>query len=127
MGKTTSQKLRLGLFVINGLMLFVLAAHYIGDKQKMFGKTKHLKPVFNNVIGVQLGKNVRYSRINIGNVNGIEMINDFTIKVAILIDKTIFPHLKKNAIATVGFNGSASTMIKYYFGQGDVNRCQSWG
>ncbi|MFV8335788.1 MlaD family protein [Flavobacterium sp. RSP29] len=111
MEKTTSQKLRLGLFVIIGLTLFVLAVYFIGDKQKMFGKTNHLKAVFNNVSGLQLGNNVRYSGINVGTVRGIEMINDSTIKVDMLIDKTIFPHIKKNAVATIGSDGLVGNMI----------------
>ena len=43
MKQTTSQKIRLGLFVIIGLILFVLAVYFIGNKQKMFGNTNHLK------------------------------------------------------------------------------------
>jgi phospholipid/cholesterol/gamma-HCH transport system substrate-binding protein len=111
MEKTTSQKIRLGLFVIIGLTLFVLAVYFIGDKQKMFGKTNHLKAVFNNVSGLQLGNNVRYSGINVGTVRGIEMINDSTIKVDMLIEKTIFPHIRKNAIATIGSDGLVGNMI----------------
>ncbi len=111
MEKTTSQKLRLGLFVIIGLTLFVLAVYFIGDKQKIFGKTNHLKAVFNNVSGLQLGNNVRYSGINVGTVRGIEMINDSTIKVDMLIDKTIFPHIRKNAFATIGSDGLVGNMI----------------
>ena len=111
MEKTTSQKLRLGLFVITGLLLFVLAVYLIGDKQKMFGKTNHLKAVFNNVSGLQLGNNVRYSGINVGTVREIEMINDTTIQVDMLIDNQIFPHIKKNAIATIGSDGLVGNMI----------------
>ena len=48
MEKRASQKIRLGFFVIVGLMIFVLAVYYIGSKQNMFGKTEHLKTVFNN-------------------------------------------------------------------------------
>lgn len=111
MEKTTSQKLRLGLFVIIGLLLFILAVYFIGDKQKMFGKTSHLKAVFNNVSGLQLGNNVRYSGINVGTVRAIEMINDSTIKVDMIIDKTIFPHIRKNAVATIGSDGLVGNMI----------------
>ncbi|TDE42698.1 MCE family protein [Flavobacterium rhamnosiphilum] len=111
MEKTTSQKMRLGLFVIIGLTLFVLAVYFIGDKQKMFGKTNHLKAVFNNVSGLQLGNNVRYSGINVGTVRGIEMINDSTIKVDMLIEKNIFTHIRKNAIATIGSDGLVGNMI----------------
>ena len=111
MEKSTSQKLRLGLFVIIGLLLFVLAVYFIGDKQKMFGKTSHLKAIFNNVSGLQLGNNVRYSGINVGTVRGIEMITDSTIKVEMIIDETIFPHIRKNAVATIGSDGLVGNMI----------------
>jgi phospholipid/cholesterol/gamma-HCH transport system substrate-binding protein len=111
MEKTTSQKLRLGLFVIIGLSLFILAVYFIGDKQQMFGKTNQLSAVFNNVSGLQLGNNVRYSGINVGTVSGIVMINDTAIKVDMLIDKTIFPHIRKNAIATIGSDGLVGNMI----------------
>jgi phospholipid/cholesterol/gamma-HCH transport system substrate-binding protein len=111
MEKTTSQKLRLGLFVIIGLSLFILAVYFIGDKQQMFGKTNQLSAVFNNVSGLQLGNNVRYSGINVGTVNSITMINDTAIKVDMLIDKTIFPHIRKNAIATIGSDGLVGNMI----------------
>ncbi|RBN51686.1 MlaD family protein [Flavobacterium psychrolimnae] len=111
MEKTTSQKLRLGLFVIIGLSLFILAVYFIGDKQQMFGKTNQLSAVFNNVSGLQLGNNVRYSGINVGTVSSITMINDTAIKVNMLIDKTIFPHIRKNAIATIGSDGLVGNMI----------------
>jgi phospholipid/cholesterol/gamma-HCH transport system substrate-binding protein len=111
MEKTTSQKIRLGLFVIIGLLIFILAVYFIGDKQKMFGKTNHLEAVFNNVNGLQLGNNVRYSGISVGTVRGIEMINDTIIRVDMIIDKTIFTHIKKNAIATIGSDGLVGNMI----------------
>ncbi len=122
MEKTTSQKLRLGLFVIIGLLLFVLAVYFIGDKQKMFGKTSHLKAVFNNVSGLQLGNNVRYSGINVGTVRKIEMINDTTIQIEMLIDNKIFLHIKKNAIATISSDGLVGNMIVSIIpGEGDEN------
>jgi phospholipid/cholesterol/gamma-HCH transport system substrate-binding protein len=111
MEKTTSQKLRLGLFVIIGLSLFILAVYFIGDKQQMFGKTNHLSAIFNNVNGLQLGNNVRYSGINVGTVRGIEMVNDTAIRVDMLIDKTIFSHIRKNALATIGSDGLVGNMI----------------
>jgi phospholipid/cholesterol/gamma-HCH transport system substrate-binding protein len=111
MEKTTSQKIRLGLFVIIGLLLFVLAIYYIGEKQKMFGKTSHLITKFNNINGLQLGNNVRYSGINVGTVQGIEMINDTTIIVDMIIDRVIFKHIKKDAIATIGSDGLVGSMI----------------
>lgn len=111
MEKTTSQKISLGLFVIIGLLIFVLATYFIGDKQKMFGKTNHLKAVFNNVNGLQLGNNVRYSGVNVGTVRNIEMIGDTSIQVDMIIDKNIFKHINKDAIATISSDGLVGNMI----------------
>ncbi|WP_395634178.1 MlaD family protein [Flavobacterium sp.] len=111
MEKTASQKIRLGLFVIIGLTLFVLTIYFIGSKQQMFGKTETLTAVFNNVAGLQLGNNVRYSGINVGTVRGIEIVNDSTITVEMQIDKTILPHIKKNAVATIGSDGLVGSVI----------------
>ena len=111
MEKTASQKIRLGLFVIIGLTLFVLAIYFIGSKQQMFGKTEHLKAVFNNVSGLQLGNNVRYSGINVGTVRDIEIVNDTTIRVDMQIDEAIFSHIKKDAIATIGSDGLVGNVI----------------
>lgn len=121
MEKTASQKIRLGLFVIIGLALFVLTIYFIGSKQQMFGKTETLTAVFNNVAGLQLGNNVRYSGINVGTVRGIEIVNDTTINVEMQIDQTILPHIKKNAVATIGSDGLVgSVIINIIPGQGDA-------
>jgi phospholipid/cholesterol/gamma-HCH transport system substrate-binding protein len=111
MEKTASEKIKLGLFVISGLILFILVVYFIGNKQKMFGRTDHLTAVFSNVNGLQLGNNVRYSGINIGTVRGIEMINDTTINVDMIIDKSMFPHIKKNALASIGSDGLVGSMV----------------
>ena len=111
MEKTTSQKIRLGLFVILGLVIFILAVYFIGNKRQMFGKTEHLTAIFTNVSGLQLGNNVRYSGINVGTVQNITMINDTTVNVDMIIDKSIFKHIKKNAVASIGSDGLVGSMI----------------
>ena len=111
MKQTTSQKIRLGIFVIIGLLIFIVAVYFIGDKQKMFGKTNHLKAVFSNVNGLQIGNNVRYSGVNSGTIRGINMVNDSVIEVDMIIDKTLFSHIKKDAIAIIGSDGLVGSMI----------------
>jgi phospholipid/cholesterol/gamma-HCH transport system substrate-binding protein len=49
---------------------------------------------FTNVNGLQLGNNALLG-VNVGTVRGIEMINDTNIKVNMIIDNTIFKHIKK--------------------------------
>lgn len=111
MEKTKLEKIRLGIFVILAMLIFILAIYFIGNKQQMFGKTDHLETVFNNVNGLQLGNNVRYSGINAGTVREITMINDTTIRVDMLLEKKIMSHIKKDAIATIGSDGLVGNMI----------------
>ncbi|GGK18223.1 mammalian cell entry protein [Yeosuana aromativorans] len=111
MKNTNSQKIRLGLFVIIGTTLFVLAVYLIGQKQNMFQNTFTISAYFQNVNGLQKGNNVRYSGINIGTVKNIVMTNDSTIKVDMNIEEGIIAHIKKNAIATIGSDGLVGNMI----------------
>jgi len=111
MEKSNSQKIQLGIFVIIGTLVFLAAIYFIGNKQNMFGNTSHLKAVFVNVNGLQPGNNVRYAGIDIGTVKEIEMINDTTISVHMIIDNKIMEHIKKNAIATISSDGLVGNMI----------------
>ena len=111
MKNTDSQKLKLGLFVIIGTILFIIAIYLIGQKESMFKKTFTISAYFQNVNGLKKGNNVRYSGINIGTVNSIEMVNDSTIKVAMNIEEKIITNIKKNAIATIGSDGLVGNMI----------------
>lgn len=121
MKKTSSEKLKLGLFVIIGLLLFVTAVYLIGANQNMFGKKVTINANFNNVNGLQLGNNVRYSGINVGTVKQIKMVNDSTINVAMNIEEKMLMHIKKDAIATIGTDGLVGNMIVNIIpGKGDV-------
>lgn len=111
MKQTKPQKLRLGLFVIIGTMLFITAVYLIGQRQNMFKKTFTISAHFQNVNGLQRGNNVRYSGIDIGTVKDIFMINDSTIKVDMAIEEKIISYIKTDAIAAVGSDGLVGNMI----------------
>lgn len=111
MKKTNSQKLKLGVFVIIGMLLFITAIYFIGERQNLFTKTFSIHSNFNNVNGLMQGNNVRYSGINVGTVKTISMINDSTIKVTMVVDDKMKSHIKKDAIATIGSDGLVGNMI----------------
>jgi phospholipid/cholesterol/gamma-HCH transport system substrate-binding protein len=111
MKKTNSQKLRLGVFVLIGTILFIVGVYLIGQRQNMFKKIFTISAFFQNVNGLQKGNNVRYSGIEIGTVRDITMINDSTIKIDMNIDEKIITHIKKDAIATIGSDGLVGNMI----------------
>ncbi|WP_458626097.1 MlaD family protein [Winogradskyella sp. PC D3.3] len=111
MKNTNSQKIRLGLFVIIGTLLFITGVYFIGQRKEMFKKTFTISSYFHNINGLQKGNNVRYAGIDIGTVSSIAMVNDSTIKIDMSIDEKITQHIKKNAIASIGSDGLVGNMI----------------
>ena len=59
MGKSTSQYVKLGVFVILGSLLILVMAYMIGNEQNIFRSTFRITAVFSNVNGLQKGNNVR--------------------------------------------------------------------
>jgi phospholipid/cholesterol/gamma-HCH transport system substrate-binding protein len=102
---TPAFKFRLGLFVIIGIGLFVLGIFIIGKQQNLFNPVFSLKSNFHNVSGLQVGNTVRFSGINIGTVDNIEIINDSTVKVEMLIKKEVQKFLKQDSKASIGSEG----------------------
>ena len=111
MERTSLEKLRLGIFVILGTALLVIAAYLIGNRQNMFGNTFTVHAVFKNVNGLEKGNNVRYSGIGVGTVKDIVMENDSTINVVMNIQENMIKHIKNDAIATIGSDGLVGSMI----------------
>ena len=126
MEKSTVQKFRLGIFVVLGTVLLVVASYLIGNRQNMFGKTFTIEAVFKNVNGLQKGNNVRYAGINVGTVKDIDMQNDTLIRVEMLIQEKMQVHIKTDAIATIGSDGLVGSMIVNIIpGNGDAPLVQS--
>ena len=111
MKKSNIQKFNLGLLIVVSTIILIIALYFIGNRQNLFGQTFRISAVFNNVNGLILGNNVRYSGINVGTVKHITMINDTTICVDMIIEEKILQHLKKNAVATIGSDGLVGSMV----------------
>ncbi len=112
MVKTAARNnIRLGLFVIIGTILLVVASYLIGNNKSMFSKTFSISAKFNNVNGLILGNNVRFSGIVVGTVKDIEMESDTLIKVRMAIEEKMQQYIKNDAIATIGSDGLVGSMI----------------
>ncbi|MCJ7758549.1 MAG: MlaD family protein [Gillisia sp.] len=111
MKKNTSQNIKLGIFVIMGSILLVLAVYFIGSKKDLFQNTSKISSVFKNVSGLQIGNNVRLSGVNVGTVRGIEILTDTAIVVDMFIDDNTFHLIKKNSIATIISDGLVGSMM----------------
>jgi len=103
--KKESFKVRLGLFVVGGLVLFMLAIFVIGRQRQMFDPVFKLSSVFYNVSGLQVGNIVRFSGINVGTVDNIRIISDSTVLVEMLIKQSIQKFIKTDAEVGIGSEG----------------------
>ncbi|HEX8515477.1 MAG TPA: MlaD family protein [Bacteroidia bacterium] len=104
--ETTSKfKTRLGLFVAAGLVLFVATIFYIGRQKHLFNPVFRINSMFKNINGLQIGNNVRFSGINVGTVDNIQILNDTTVEVSLIVDKDVQKFIKTDCYVTIGSEG----------------------
>lgn len=102
---TQKFKIRLGLFIFGGLTLFVIAIFIIGKQKNLFNPVFKLTTTFNNVGGLQVGSNIRFAGINVGTVDNINIINDSTVQVDMLIKRSVQKFIKADCEAGIGSSG----------------------
>jgi len=107
----TKNNIKLGLLVLAGLLLLILTLYGVGKNQHLFGSNFQLKARFSNISGLMKGNNIRFSGIQVGTVKRIEILNDTTIEVTMLIDEDVKPFMHRNAIASIGTEGLMGNKI----------------
>lgn len=104
--KTASgNTIKLGIFVTTGIVLLITGIYFIGQKQQLFNSTFRITGIFNDVNGLQVGNNVRFAGINVGTIENIEIINDTSVKVDMIIDEDTRQFIKKDAVVMIGSDG----------------------
>lgn len=111
MRKSNSQKVRVGIFVVVGTIILIGALYFIGSRQNMFTKNIQLYSVFDNVNGLQLGNNVRFSGINVGTVTNIEMKEGGKITIEMSVEEKSSYFIKNDAVASISSDGLVGSMV----------------
>ncbi len=111
MSQGNSQKVKVGLLVVVGTIILVAALYFIGSRKNLFTKNIKLYAVFENVSGLIIGNNVRYSGINVGTVTKIDMKQVGKITVEMTIDEEGATFIKKDAVASVNSDGLVGSMV----------------
>ena len=102
---TPAVKARLGMFIAVGLAIFVTAIFFIGKQQNLFNPVFKVTSNFNNISGLLVGNNFRYSCINVGVVDNIIIINDSTVQVDMLIRRNVQQFIKADSRTRIGSDG----------------------
>jgi phospholipid/cholesterol/gamma-HCH transport system substrate-binding protein len=105
MKKKAGNTIKLGIFMTVGIFFFILGIYFIGKRQRLFSHVFTVSGVFKNVSGLQVGNNVRFSGINVGTVDDIEIVTDTSVRVDMVIDEDAHPFIKKDSRAVIGSEG----------------------
>lgn len=119
MKKNTIENSKVGLIVIAGTVFLLFSLYMIGKNQNLFGSTFALKAMVKNVNGLVVGNNVRFMGMDVGTVRSIQMANDTSIYITMLINNDMKPFIKKNAITTIGTDGLMGNKLIHILPQKD--------
>ena len=105
MQKESGFTMKLGMFIIIGLVLFIAAIYLIGKQKNLFGSTFRLNAQFKTVSGLKVGNNVRFAGITVGTVDEISLLTDTSVEVHLLIKKEVQKFIKSDASVGIGSDG----------------------
>ena len=103
--------IKLGAFVLAGLVFLIVLLYMIGKNRNMFGSNFILKARFENVQGLKAGNNVRYGGIDVGTVKKINIVNDTMMEVVMIIDDRMKSIIHKNTLASIGTDGLVGNKV----------------
>jgi phospholipid/cholesterol/gamma-HCH transport system substrate-binding protein len=103
------------------MFFIVLLLYVIGKNQGIFGASFPIRARFENVNGLLPGNNVRFAGIQAGTVKSVEVINDSTIEITMLIQNKMRPHIRANAVASIGSDGlMGNKLVNIQSAKGDA-------
>jgi phospholipid/cholesterol/gamma-HCH transport system substrate-binding protein len=104
---------RLGVFVVLGLALLVVAIFLLGQKNSLFSSTFNVKAYFRDVQGLKNGATVRLSGIDIGSVNKITIVNDTSgrVEVSMNLQTDIQRFIRTDTKATIETEGLVGNKV----------------
>ena len=103
METNNAKKLKVGLFIIAGFVLFVVA--------NMFTPTFKIKSEFESVSGLKTGGSVRLNGIVVGSVDGIDIEASNKVLVTMTIQSSVQKFIKKDSKITIGSDGLVGNKV----------------
>ena len=91
------RKIRLGLFILFGTLIFVAFFYLIGRSSQLFSKTVTLHTAFPSVSGLRSGDHVKFSGIIVGTVSALQITTDTSVVVDMSIDRKMLKFIRKDS------------------------------
>lgn len=105
-----------GIFILLGLGILVLAVFTLGSEKKTFVKSVAINAVFNDVGGLQKGANIWFSGVKIGSVKKISFYGKSQVQVTMSIENDAESYIHKDAMAKIGSDGLIGNKIIIIYG-----------
>lgn len=103
--KAQRNNIRLGIFVICGLAILIITLYLVGENKNNWGSGIKVKVHFSDLNGLVEGDNVLYAGMAAGSVKSIQILNDTTIEVTLLVTNKTSRFIHLSSIATIGSEG----------------------
>ena len=91
------KKVRLGLFILLGTLIFVAFFYLIGSSSKLFSKNITLHTTFAHVSGLRSGDHVRFSGIIVGTVSNLQITTDTSVVVDMSVERRMLRFIRKDS------------------------------
>ncbi len=105
------RNIKLGAFVVGGIVIFLGSVFYMGREGNMFNKTFTVSAIFKNVEGLKEGDNVWLSGVKIGTVKRVQIVSEGKVVVSFSLKDKQNEFIKKDATAYVGSDGLVGSKI----------------
>ncbi len=101
-------RLRVGIFVLGLMALFIVFVLTIGSQSRIFERRYSLHTFFGNIEGLNVGAPVRLAGTSVGSVRDITFSQDLTskkIRVTMNLDAALQDRIREDSIASIGTIG----------------------
>lgn len=109
--KAIKQDIKLGGFVLAGLVLFFISIIFIGKQGTLFNRTFTVSAMFKNVEGLKDGDAVWLSGVRIGIVRNVSIVEEGKVVVKMSLREKQNEFIRKDATANIGSDGLVGNKI----------------
>lgn len=109
--KEIAQHIKLGAFVLAGVVLFLISVFFIGSENNIFSRTFTVSAVFKNVEGLKPGDNVWLSGVKIGTVQDVRIVSEGKVIVDLSLKENQNKFIQTDAVASIGSDGLVGSKI----------------
>ncbi|MFA6085335.1 MlaD family protein [Mucilaginibacter sp.] len=105
------RSITVGIFVLLGVVVFVVGVLTLGGQNKSFVKSIHISSVFSDVSGLKKGNNVWFSGVKVGVIKSIRFTGNSQVDVDMSIEASSQPYIHRNAGVRISSDGLIGNKI----------------